>query len=132
MCVAGLSHLALSVAHLETTIDFCCNVLGGKLVLGPVDGASDTSTRRMALVGFGSFGLDLYEHMDNGSESFDPRRTGLDHVGFAVESADELKAWAQTLDAHGVVHAEIRQLGKSQALAFDDPDGIQLEFFFVG
>ncbi len=93
----------------------------------------------MAIVALGATGLDLFEHAGNGQELFDPVRTGLDHLGFATESVEELKNWASWLDACNITHSGVRDIvpdGSSAEphgamLDFHDPDGIQLEFLFV-
>ena len=47
-------------------------------------------------------------------------------------SQNELESWAYWLDAHGVPRSQIRE-GAGVGWMFDlvDPDGIQLEFFFL-
>ena len=93
----------------------------------------------MAIVALGATGLDLFEHAGNGSEPFDPVRTGLDHLGFTTESVEELKSWARWLDACNISHSGVRDIVPDGSnaephgaiLDFRDPDGIQLEFLFV-
>jgi glyoxylase I family protein len=82
----------------------------------------------MALVQLGAHGVDLFQHDGNGGERFEPGRTGLDHLGLAVDSYDDLQAWAEWLDAHDVPRSDIRDLGTAAIFDFADPDGIQLEF----
>jgi len=86
----------------------------------------------MAVVALGLHGLDLFEHAANSGGHFEPARTGLDHIGLAAQSAEELQAWASWLDACNVPHSPIREIEDVGAI-FDsvDPDGIQLEFFFL-
>ena len=77
----------------------------------------------MAVVALGLHGLDLFEHA---------ARTGLDHIGLTAPSAEELRAWASWLDACDVSHSSIREIEDVGAIFdFVDPDGIQLEFFFL-
>ena len=75
-------------------------------------------------LGDGLFGL-----RPTGSDRFDENRTGLDHLSFAVPSHDDLLAAVETLDAAGVAHDEIKDLGSGWILEFRDPDGIALELF---
>lgn len=131
----GAHHLAFSVTDLERSIAFYCDVLGAALVRPPFDGESPAFSGRMAIVALGATGLDLFEHAANGSEPFDPARTGLDHVGFAAESAEELQSWVDRLESCDVTHSGIRDItfgGTTIGAMFDfcDPDGIQLEFLF--
>jgi glyoxylase I family protein len=86
----------------------------------------------MAVVALGPHGLDLFEHAANSGEHFDPARTGLDHIGLTAQSTEELQAWASWLDACNVPHSAIRQVENvGRIFDFVDPDGIQLEFFFL-
>ena len=96
----------------------------------------------MAIVILGATGLDLFEHAGNAGQRFDPQCTGLDHLGFAAESVQDLESWASWLDACGVPHSGVRQIvagdtgttvPEPHGAMFDfvDPDGIQLEFLFL-
>jgi glyoxylase I family protein len=63
---------------------------------------------------------------------FDPARTGLDHLAFVAESYEHLAAWARWLDVCEVPRSEIREGGGVGAMFdFVDPDGLQIEFFFL-
>ena len=94
----------------------------------------------MAIVALGATGLDLLEHAESAREPFDPVRTGLDHLGFAADSLDELHDWARWLDACNIPHSGVRTIVPGDTvgaepvgamLDFRDPDGIQLEFLFL-
>jgi hypothetical protein len=58
--------------------------------------------------------------------------TGLDHLGFGVDSVEELEEWVRHLDEHGVEHSPITDGGMSMHLNFRDPDGIALEITASG
>ena len=63
-------------------------------------------------------------------DRFDEARIGLDHLSFGVASREELERARRLLDARGVPHGEITDLGDAFGmviLAFRDPDNIQLE-----
>ncbi len=63
-----------------------------------------------------------------GSDTFDPDRTGLDHVSFAVASRDDLVAAARALTDAGIPCGDIVDTATGLAiLSFQDPDGINLE-----
>ena len=132
-------HLGLSVRDLDRSIRFYCDVLGTALVRPPYAGDSPAFSGRMAIVALGTTGLDLFEHAGGQRNPFNPVNIGLDHLGFAAESMEELQAWADWLDECGVSHSGIRKIipGGVQAesigamLDFRDPDGIQLEFLFL-
>lgn len=141
--IGGAHHFGFSVRDLDRSIRFYCDVLGASLVRPPYDGDSPSFAGRMAIVSLGGTGLDLFEHAGNTGEQFDPVRTGLDHLGFATESAEELAAWASWLDACNIAHSGVRGViagdtnGDTNGeplgamLDFVDPDGIQLEFLFL-
>jgi glyoxylase I family protein len=76
--------------------------------------------------------VDLFEHVENAGEAFQPVRTGLDHLAFAAQSVEELEQWASWLHTCGISHSDIRDAGGfGSMINFLDPDGIQLEFIFV-
>jgi glyoxylase I family protein len=119
------------VADLDTSITFYCDVLNGVLAIPPRDGQSPSSSWRFAVVTLGPLALDIYQHSKNGGERFTPARTGLDHLGLSAETREDLVAWASWLDAKGVERSEIRDVAIGEIFDFVDPDGIQLEFFFM-
>jgi glyoxylase I family protein len=129
--VAGVHHLGLSVTDLDRSTAFYCDVLGAHLVRAPYDGDNQAFSGRMAIVGLGGFGIDLFEHADNNRDRFDPRRTGLDHLGIPVASVEELAAWVRWLDERGVAHSPVRDMPVGAMIDFVDPDGIQLEVLFI-
>ena len=59
-----------------------------------------------ALPGGQLFGL--HTHTQPASETFDERRTGLDHVAFACSGRSELQQWADRLDELGISHDGIK------------------------
>jgi len=120
------------VTDLDRSVAFYCDVLGALVVRPPFPGTSPSFLGRMAIVMLGSMGLDLYEHTLNDGEEFRPARTGLDHLALIAESREELESWAVWLDAHNVPRSEVRDGGGvGDIFDFVDPDGIQLEFFFI-
>jgi glyoxylase I family protein len=128
---SGLNHLGLSVTDLDRSIAFYCDVLGAVLAIPPREGQSPSSSWRFAVVALGWLLVDLYQHEDNGGEMFGPARTGLDHLGLSAETRDDLRGWARWLDANDVARSEIRDVMVGEIFDFVDPDGIQLEFFFM-
>jgi glyoxylase I family protein len=129
---SGISHLALSVSDLDRSIDFYCDVLGAALIRPPYAGDSESFSGRMALVMLGSLSVDLLQHAANDAQGFDPAHTGLDHLALRAGTYDELEEWAGWLDEHQVARSPIRDSGDVGAMFdFTDPDGVQLEFFFL-
>lgn len=128
----GVSHLGVSVTNLDRSLRFYCDVLGAPIVRPTYDGDRESFSGRMAAVALGPHALDLFEHVANRKEHFDPVRTGLDHIALAAESATELRAWTNWLDACEVPRSAIREVvGVGEMFDFVDPGGIQLEFLFL-
>jgi glyoxylase I family protein len=100
------------------------------VVVLPPDPADNFDGRRAVLMLSNGMGLDVNEFATNAGNTFDPSRTGLDHLAFAADSYEALAAWAARLDDHGVAHSPIRTVAGIGVQIFDcrDPDGIQLEF----
>jgi glyoxylase I family protein len=128
---SGLNHFGISVVDLDTSVAFYCNVLGAVLVVPPRDGQSLSSSWRYAVVRLGPLMVDIYQHSGNAGERFAPARTGLDHLGLVAETHDDLMACSSWLDAQVVERSEIRDVAVGEIFDFSDPDGIQLEFFFM-
>lgn len=126
----GIHHLGLSVTDVERSTAFYCEVLGATVVRPPH--RSETFSGKRSIVRVGPNGIDLNQFDDSSRDQFDPKRTGLDHVAFTVESLEDLEAWAQWVDGTGVARSIIRDGGGVGAV-FDlvDPDGIQIEFYFL-
>jgi glyoxylase I family protein len=120
----GVSHLGISVADLDRTVTFYCDVLGATLARPPYGGDSASFSGRMALVYLGRLAIDLYQHAGNSKERFDPARTGLDHLALVADSFEDLQAWAAWLDHHQVPHSEIRTSGDVGAM-FDFVDPVE-------
>lgn len=54
------------------------------------------------------------------------------NLAFAADSSDELAAWARWLDHRQVARSPIRDVYDIGSMFdFADPDGIQIEFFFL-
>ena len=74
--------------------------------------------------------IELQQHDTNAGESFDPARTGFDHLGFKVDDPGELEHWREHFERLGVIHSPIAHREYGSVLTFKDPDGIQFEIFF--
>lgn len=117
---AGIDHLGLSVTDLDRSERFYSEVLG----LTPL---VDFGYVRMLIDRPSGFLLSLIRHDAGTTASFTELTTGLDHVGLAASSRDELVEWERRFDAYGVPYTPIRDMEFGYHLNFRDPDNIALE-----
>jgi catechol-2,3-dioxygenase len=123
----GIGHLDLSVSDVRASAKWYERVLGLRRVR-----QVDLGSRTMIVLIHDATGLviGLNEHHGHGAR-FDERRSGLDHVGFAVSSRPDLDEWQIRLAEQGVAHSPVADVAAGSALVFRDPDNIQLEFWWT-
>lgn len=117
---AGLNHLALTVRDLDVSQQFYCGLLDFTMVLDVGDG-------RVCIHRPTGFTVALRRPADASDDRFTPFRTGLDHLGLAAASRDELVEWERRLLDAGVPCSPIQDMPLGHHLNFTDPDGIALE-----
>ena len=71
----------------------------------------------------------MREYAAGSGDGFDEMRTGLDHVAFAVSSADELAAWEAELAKRQITYTPAAVTPIGTVVVFRDPDNTQLEFW---
>ena len=74
--------------------------------------------------------LGLVQHQITDGGAFDPTTTGLDHVAFDAPTRAVIDAWAERLDALGIVHSGVIDVPLGAILNWKDPDGIALAFYW--
>lgn len=116
----GVDHASLSVTDLDRSERFYTDVLGLLRL-------ADFGTARILLHRPTSFVLALVRHDAAYGDPFSELRTGLDHLGFGVNSREELVAWERRLEMLGVEYTPIRDMEFGAHLNFRDPDDIALE-----
>lgn len=126
--LSGISHLAITVRDMEASAEWYRRVLGLQELRRY--GADQAGSPRILLLDPASFVvIGLCQYDDGPAESFDHRRTGLDHVALKVADEAELDRWIAHLDSHGVAHSPVRVLDLGRFVSFEDPDGIQFELW---
>lgn len=128
----GYSHVRLTVTDLARSRAFYDLVFGLPVAYElPAD--ADEATRES--LGFLYGGL-IYAYGDGflglrpaapGTDAFSEDRVGLDHLSFKVADSSELGIAIDLLEAHGIPHGGIKDIGSGLILEFRDPDGIALE-----
>jgi catechol-2,3-dioxygenase len=124
--IMGFSHVELTVSNCERSLVWWHEVLGFNLVNRHRGETFEVN----AMVHPSGAVVDVMTHdATAASDVFDERRIGLDHLAFRVADRDELQQWVTHLDAKGVAHSGIIDIGYGPTLVFRDPDNIQLEFY---
>ena len=119
-------HVTLTVLDVERSAEWY------QRILGPAEAitrAGDGWHRiRMAWPDGLIIGVTAHEATAPG-DAFDARRVGLDHIGLACASEEEVRAWATRLDDLGVARGPVEEAPYAWAVTARDPDGIAVEFF---
>ncbi len=129
--LAGYSHLSLTVTDLDKSTEWYREMLGFSLD-SEVQG--DGFRRNRLRHPDAGITLTLTAHDHGAGDRFDERRTGMDHVAFAVPSMEDLLGFQERFAERGVDQSEIKPTvsGAGGIIAFRDPDNIQLEVFAAG
>jgi len=118
--LAGVDHVSLSVTDLDRSEGFYCDVFD-------LIRLADFGHVRILVHRRTSFMVALVRHDAGRGGAFSELDTGLDHLGFAAATREEVVGWEQHLRALGVVYTPIRDMEFGHHLNFRDPDGIALE-----
>ncbi len=123
---ADVSHISLSVRDAEKTARWWQDVFG----LEQVDTIEEGTWHAVLLLLTPHIALEFQQHDRNAGESFDPVRTGFDHLGLRVDSRPELDVWQSHFEQLGVEHTPVVDREYGSVLTFKDPDRIQFEMFY--
>jgi glyoxylase I family protein len=122
-----VSHISFSVSDAEASARWWANLLD----LTELDRVAGDRWRAILLLHPPSRAvIEFQQHDANQGETFDPRRTGFDHMGFKVDARADLDEWLTRFEQLGVTHSPIAEREYGAVLPFKDPDGIQFEMFF--
>ncbi|TDB81527.1 VOC family protein [Actinomadura sp. KC216] len=125
--VTGLSHLSLSVTDRDKSVQWYGDILGFTPFHVQDD---DRWLETICILPDGLTVLGLVQHRD-ATGPFDHRRTGLDHLAFAVPDRAALDRWYTRLTDLGVTCSPVAETPFGPVLCFRDPDDIQLELFAI-
>lgn len=126
--IQGVSHLALTVRDMEHSAQWYERVFGWQ-VLRRYDDEKAGTPRILLLDPTTRFVVGVCQPADGMADTFDHRRTGLDHLALKVADDAELDRWCAHLDDLGIEHSPIRVLDLGRFVSFEDPDGIQFELW---
>lgn len=122
--IRGVHHVVLTVSDPNRSARFYEDILGAP---------ASPESPQVRWISCGTFLLCFQRppHRALPNDQFDENRVGLDHLGFAVESHEQLHTLLATLERLGVATAgiEFDPDGKSDYVCFRDPDNIQVEFY---
>lgn len=122
-----IGHISFSVSDCEKTAAWWSEVFGFEEVY-----RIQEDTWRAILLDLGDgTAIEFQQHDANEGETFDPVRTGFDHMGFHVTDRDDLAEWQAHFERHGVTHTPIVDRDYGSVLTFKDPDRIQYEMFYL-
>ena len=129
--LAGYSHLSLTVTDLDKSTEWYREVLGFSL---DAEVQGDGFRRNRLRHPDAGITLTLTAHDAGAGDRFDERRTGMDHVSFAVASMEDLLGFQELFAERGVEQSQIKPTasGAGGIITIRDPDNIQLEVFAAG
>ena len=130
MAFPGLQHVAITVSDLERSTRWYAALFDAQPVLDEDEESGTFHHTVFVLDGGQLFGLHTHLGAESG-DAADERRTGLDHIAFALSGSAELEQWRDRLEALGIAHGGIKKAHYGSGVSFRDPDNVALEFFIA-
>ncbi|KQS08273.1 VOC family protein [Curtobacterium sp. MCLR17_007] len=132
----ALAHVRVTVTDIARSKAFYQQLLGSDPVIDFSDQVDEPGIREDQARFYGGCVFQLGDQVFGlrpvapAGQRFDSTTVGLDHVSFVLGSVDELHEAATRLDAAGIEHGEVTELGDAgmTILSVQDPDDINLEF----
>lgn len=131
---SGFAHVRLTVTDIARSKAFYDQVFGWPTAIDTSDSVDEPGVKDSPEKFYGGTVYQtpqgtLFGLRPVGSSGFDPQRTGLDHVSFAVASRADLESAEAALAEVGIKHGEINELTDAgiAILSFQDPDDINIE-----
>lgn len=130
--IKSYAHVRLTVTDIEASRAFYDAVFGLPVAFEVPEGADEATREQLGFL----FGGVIYQLGDSllglrpvADDVFSENRVGLDHLSFTVEDREVLDDAAKQLDARGIAHPGVKDIGAGYILEFRDPDNIALELF---
>lgn len=132
---AAIHHVRLTVTDIARSKDFYRRLLGTDPAIDFSDQAAGPGVSEDPARFYGGCTFSVGEQLLGlrpvapAGDRFQSTRVGLDHLSLGVGSPAELHAAAARLDAAGVEHGKVTELGElgMAILSLQDPDDINLE-----
>ena len=130
---SGIHHLRLTVTDIARSKAFYTTLLGTEPVIDESAHVDEPGVKRDQARFYGGVVFQVGDQILGlrpvaaAGDTFDSTRVGLDHVSLLVASRAELDRAVERLDADGVPHGEIADIGSMTILSLQDPDDINLE-----
>lgn len=124
---SNVSHISFSVRDADKSTRWWQEVFGVERVMA----LEEEGWRAVVLALTDSIAIEFQQHDANQGETFDPTRTGFDHMGLKVDSREELDEWQNHFERLGVEHTPVVDREYGSVLTFKDPDRIQFEMFYM-
>ncbi|PLS83066.1 MAG: ring-cleaving dioxygenase [Chloroflexi bacterium] len=123
----GVHHVSALSAHIERTHTFYTQVLGLRPVIKTVNQDAPSMYHLFYGDGIGGPGSDMTVFDMPNAVRERRGNNSISRTTFRAGGADTLEYWAEHLGQHGIPHNGILEHDGRRVLAFDDPEGTQLE-----
>ncbi|GAC1443324.1 MAG: VOC family protein [Mycobacteriales bacterium] len=134
IATTGFAHVRLTVTDFARSRAFYDQLFGWDVAYEVPTDADDATRAALGFL-FGGLiysipgGLLGLRPVAPGGDAFSEDRVGLDHLSLSVGAKSDLEDAVSRLDALGVPHGEIKDLGGAWILELRDPDNIALELY---
>lgn len=121
-----IHHITLTVNDVEKSADWYKSLLGEATVIH----REGQGWKRIRMTWPNGLVIGVAQHDGTLPEQrFSHLAVGLDHIGLACESEDEVRGWVRRLDELGFEHGPFENVVYGWAVTARDLDNIPIEFF---
>lgn len=124
--ISGHHHTSMFTKDAKQNKHFYSKVLGLRLVKKTVNQDSPTMYHLFYGDESGSPGTELtFFEIQNAGHTVQGTNS-IHNISLLVPDSSSLSYWEQRLTEHGIEHSGVKQYGRYEAVAFQDPDGLSL------